>query len=187
MLNSPRQLVDVLWPDSLPPHVSARQSLFAIVDGARDVRIYVEVGWCLEKVCLYAGDLPRQLEMNAPYLVHLMRGDRFARTLLREGWGNGWGIFVRTEVGMDKLRRHLRGFLRVQDENNRRLIFRYYDPQVLCDYLPTCRPSELETVFGPVDSYLVEDVGGKEIIEFRLEGGKLVSSRIPLELAQASR
>jgi hypothetical protein len=32
------------------------------------------------------------------------------------------------------------------------LLFRYYDPRVLRVYLPSCRPSELETVFGPVVS-----------------------------------
>jgi len=50
-------------------------------------------------------------------------------------------VFLRTETGIEQLRKHLRGFLRVRDEAGRRLIFRYYDPRVLRVYLPLAGPS----------------------------------------------
>jgi hypothetical protein len=114
--------------------------------------------------------------MTAPYLIQLEREDRFSRFLIETGWGRSWATFVRTETGIKQLRRHLREFLRVCDESGRRLIFRYYDPRVLRVYLPTCRPAELDTFFGPVSAFITEGEYPGEILEFRNEHGKLASA-----------
>src|SRR3954454_21413274 len=129
-----KRVLDALWPPGLPPSTG----VFAILDGARDQRIYAAVkGTYLPKDCLYTGDLPAQLQITAPYLVQLDRDDRFTRAIIEKGWGNSWGSFLRTGTGIKQLRRHLREFLRVRDEAGRRLIFRYYDPRILRLYLPT--------------------------------------------------
>jgi hypothetical protein len=167
------RILDALWPSGLP----ARTAVFVILDGARDDRVYSAVrGTFLPKDCLYAGDLPWQLQMTAPYLVQLERDDRFTRHILEKGWGNNWGSFLRTETGIKQLRRHLRQFLRVRDEAGRRLIFRYYDPRVLRVYLATCWPAELETFFGPVSAFLAEGEDPAQVLEFRNEKGKLASA-----------
>ena len=104
-------------------------AVYAIVDGARDSRIYDAVrGTFLLKECLYSGDLPLELQKAAPYLVQLEREDRFTRFLIEKGWGDSWTTFVHSDAGIKQLRRHLRKILRVRDEGGRRLIFRYYDP-----------------------------------------------------------
>lgn len=178
------QILDAIWPANL----SHWQGVFAVLDGARDRRIYSAVNDCrLDRCCLYSGDLPWQLQMTAPYLVHLDREDRFTKFLLDTGWGNSWGIFARSEVSMTELRRHLRGFLRVRDEAGRRLLFRYYDPRVLRMYLPTCWPQELQTVFGPVDSYLMESEDQSNVLEFRMSNGALAPKRSPLTLVQPEK
>jgi hypothetical protein len=164
------RILDTLWPPGLP----SRMAVFVILDGARDERIHSAVrGTFLPKDCLYTGDLPRQLQMTAPYLVQLERDDRFTRYVLEKGWGGSWGVFLRTETGIKQLRRHLREFLRVRDEAGKRLIFRYYDPRVLRVYLPTCWPGELNTFFGPVAAFFTEGEDPREILEFRNEHGKL--------------
>jgi hypothetical protein len=174
-------LVDVLWRPKLPSYVS----VFAILDGARDERIYGAVHGCrLQKRCLYSGDLPWQLKMTAPYLVQLEKGDPFTQRLIDNGWGDSWGIFLRTETGIEQLRRHLRRFLRVRDESGRRLIFRYYDPRVLRIYLPTCWTSEIEEFFGPVSAYLAEGESTEEVLEFRRESGSLISNHFLLTSAK---
>lgn len=58
-------------------------------------------------------------------------------------------------------------------------MFRYYDPRVLRVYLPTCRPDELRTVFGPIRSYLVEGEDGS-LIEFEFDGNVLTQRQIVL-------
>ena len=157
-----------------------------ILDCARDPRIFGAVDGCyLDKTCLYSGDLPWQLQMAAPYLVELKKEDRFTAYVLDNGWGQSWGVFLRTETGMKTLRHHLRGFLRVRDTAGRRLLFRYYDPRVLRAYLPTCFPAELKTIYGPIDHFLMEAEEPGTMLEFGLDKFQLVEKRIPLE-ARAS-
>jgi hypothetical protein len=166
------RVLDALWPRDLP----ARMAVFAILDGARDERVYSAVrGTFLPKDCLYAGDLPWQIQTTAPYLVQLERDDRFTRFLIATGWGRSWATFLHTETGIKPLRRHLREFLRVRDESGRRLIFRYYDPRVLRHYLPTCWPAELTAFFGPISAFITEGESPDEILEFRNESGTLAS------------
>lgn len=178
MAGPPQNLVvEALWP----PGQSASLGVFAILDGARDERIWIAVdGTRLPKDCLYSGDLPWQMQMTAPYLVQLDREDRFTRYILANGWGNSWGSFLRTETGIKQLRRHLRQFLRVRDEAGRRLIFRYYDPRVLRVYLPTCTPSELETFFGPIHSFAMEGENPEQILDFRYGKNRLLSKSLAL-------
>jgi hypothetical protein len=165
-----RQVLDFLWPRGQP----ASTAVFAIVDSARDDRIFGAVDWTrLPKDCLYSGDLPWQMQMVAPYLVQLQRDDRFTSFVLETGWGASWATFLRTEVGIKQLRRHLRQFLRVRDQAGRRLIFRYYDPRVLRAYLPTCLPAELDTFFGPIASFLMEAEDPEDVLEFRNKNGRL--------------
>ncbi len=159
-------------------------AVWMILDGARCDRIYGAVNGCrLDKCCLYAGVLPWQLQMAAPYLVQLDREDRFTHYAIEQGWGNAWGIFLRTETSMKALRRHLRGLLRVRDESGRGLIFRYYDPRVLGTYLPTCRPGELRTFFGPVNSYLFESGEPGTLLEYAFDGQALSENRTLLQPA----
>src|SRR5689334_1630382 len=141
MTTSVDQLLDAMWR----PGLSSRTEVYAIVDCARDTRLYPAVdATYLDKSCLYAGHLPWELKMTAPYLVRLQRGDSFTRFLIERGWGHSWASFLRSEADLRELRRHLRNFLRVRDESGKRLIFRFYDPRVLRVYLPTCLPVELD-------------------------------------------
>lgn len=166
-----RRILDLIWPEDLPRWMG----VWAILDGARDERIYGAVdATYLEKCCLYAGDLPWQLQMTAPYLVKLERDDRFVEYLLNNGWGNSWGIFLRSETSMKNVRRHLRGLIRVRDQRGRRLIFRFWDPRVLRAYLPTCFPDELATVFGPIDTLVLEGEDPGTVLRCTFEARKLV-------------
>ena len=174
------RLVKTLWPDN----GSTRASVWTILDAARDSRIFSAVDRSyLEKCCLYAGDLPWQLQMASPYLVELRPDDRLTDMVIDHGWGRAWGIYFRSETGMNNLRRHFRGFLRVRDRQGRRLIFRYYDPRVMRIYLPTCTPEELRTVFGPVREFLVESEDASAVIQYGFDGKQLWDRRFRLSAA----
>lgn len=156
------------------------RSVWALLDLARDHRIRgILLESRLEFLCLYAGRLPRELEVVAPHMVELLPGHRLVHRLLEEGWGHSWGVFV-TIQDPTNLRRHLRRLLKVRDEAGRSLLFRFYDPRVLRAYLPTCRTDELAQVFGPIASYLTEGEDGAAFIEFRFDGHRLLSSSTPL-------
>jgi hypothetical protein len=166
-------ILNHLWP---PGH-RRWIKICAVLDGARDERIFRAVNTTnLEKFCLYAGRLPFAIQEVAPHLVVLEREDKLTRLLLEEGWGQSWGIFVRTENPLPTLRRHLRTFLKVKDETGRRMMFRWYDPRVLRVYLPTCIPDELRLVFGPVDNYCMESQLPATLLDYRFESGRLIES-----------
>lgn len=172
------QILEALWSKDL----SRAYRVWALLDGARDKRVYSAVVGCYtDNCCLYSGDLPSDLKLAAPYLVSLDPEDRTTQYILKRGWGNNWGIFLRSTSSMGTLRRHLKGLLMVKDPRGRRLLFRYYDPRVLRVYLPTCWPNELEQVFGPVKAYLVEGAESGTMINYRLDDRGLVEKVVRLE------
>ena len=164
------QILQVLWPQG----DKSKLSVWAILDCARDPKIYLALlASRLEFRCLYSGKLPRELELVAPHLVELSPTNRLFGHWLDEGWGQSWGVFLKID-DPSNLRHHLRKFLKVQDEDGRRLVFRYYDPRVLRAYLPTCTLDESATVFGPIDSFFVEARGGNGWHQFSMQAGALV-------------
>jgi hypothetical protein len=165
-----KQILELLWPPGLP----SRSHVWTILDGARDQRIYGAVQGCYqENCCLYAGNLAPALQLAAPYLVKLEKDDRFTNYVINRGWDENWGILLRSDAGMDKLRRHFRRFLVVKDHTGRRLVFRFYDPRVMRIYLPTCLTQELEVVFGPVSTYLMPGEEPETLTQFHIENNQL--------------
>jgi hypothetical protein len=119
-----------------------------------------------EQICLYRGELERDLAQAAPYLVRLEPDSDFATWVLERGWGEHWGIFAVTEADMRTLRQHFRRFLMVHDPSGKPMYFRYYDPRVLRTFLPTCNDQELKTIFGPVVRYLAESEDPNVLLRF---------------------
>ena len=129
-----------------------------------------------EFVCLYRGELEPDLAEVAPYLVHLKPKSPFTEWLLGNCWGNHWGIFAMSTEDIDVIRRHFRNFLFVQTPKGESVYFRYYDPRVLTVYLPTANADELDTVFGPILTYVCES-RENELIALSQRDGKLNQTR----------
>jgi hypothetical protein len=144
-------------------------SLFALMDAAREPRVLqavVESG--LDHECLFAGDLDPAMRAAAPYIVRLVHGSLACERLIVESWGRQWGIFVSARVGLRMVRQHLRTFLRVQTEDRRKLLFRYYDPRVLRTFLPTCDFGQLWQIFGPIQRFDMEAPDSGQLLRFRV-------------------
>ncbi len=157
-------------------------SVYAVLDGARDARIASRVdGYLDQKACLYEGTLPRELTNAAPHLLRLFRDDYFCRQLLRDGWGQSWGVFAIAPTSLTSLRRHFRKFMVVRGPNGNRLVFRWYDPRVLRAYLPTCKVEELRTVFGPIEAFVVEGRDAGTAHRFSFDGEQLTETRLRLD------
>jgi len=143
--------------------------LFAILDASRDP---LRILWALrssgeEYQSLYEGIQGRMLETYAPHLVRLAGDSPLLETLIHQGWGNHWGIFVVSAVDFKALHKHFRTFLMVKSPEGERLYFRYYDPRVLRVYLPTCNAVEIGFVFGPVAAYLCESEARDTLLVFQ--------------------
>lgn len=176
------KLYDALWPEG----AGTSEKLFAVLDGARDSKVFGAVDASYQdKYCLYSGDkrwpgddLSWDLVGISPYLVEMEKGTDLTHFVLRNGWCENWGVFCRSDASIGTLRNHLRGLLVVRSESKRKMMFRFYDPRVLRMYLPTCTASELRTVFGPVNAFVVPGADPSTAVEYRFDGTQLVQEEI---------
>jgi hypothetical protein len=174
-------VIQVLWPEG----AQAGHSVWAVLDGARDPKIHLAlIESRLEVRCLFAGPLPRELEMAAPQLVEILPGHRLTTKLLGSAWGRSWGVFVRTSDAAD-LRMQLRKLLRVKVEGGGHMLLRWYDPRVLTMFLPTCDAEQLRQVFAGVESFVCEAQHGRAFTSFTLQQGKLQVKTQPLQAQPA--
>lgn len=172
------QIISRLWR---PVEGQAPLKVYALVDAARSESIYPKImGAKVESVCLHRGKMAEELAWVAPYLVKLDRENPFTRWLLDSGWGESRFVFVRSLATLAELKRHFRKFLTVYDEEGKSYFFRFYDPRVLRVYLPTCNAEELSTVFGPVESFVLEEKDPSFMRVFSPEGEKLQTEKVSL-------
>ncbi len=137
---------------------AARAPLYALLDAARERRI---LELCRESVeehrSLYDGVEGETMAHVAPYLVRLPAGSRLLASLVREGWGRRWGVYLTCALPFTEVRRQLRRFLMVEmEESHERMYFRFYDPRTLATFLPSCSPRQAQEFFGGADTFLLE-------------------------------
>jgi len=163
-------------------------NLYALLDCARDERIYPGIRSAgIRHRCLYTGhellywgNMPEVLAAAAPHIVRIKTDNPFSRWLIKDGWGDHWGIYLASEAGLDDLLRHFRRFVMTRDESGRPFYFRFYDPRVFRPYLPTCNEGELEMIFGPVERFVVEDRDPNTWIMYTFENLELLQRRFSI-------
>lgn len=162
------------------------QPLFAIIDSARDRYAYTLLLQSQAQYqSLYDGEKGVSLSDVAPYLVHLPKDSELLPILVRDGWGQSWGVYLKSLVGFQEVRRHLRHFLEVRQPDGEQLYFRFYDPRVLRAYLPTLTPNEAAPFMGPIHCYLAEDQKPNTLLQFMNTGQGAAKAAIPLDKAKA--
>ncbi|MCU0725608.1 MAG: DUF4123 domain-containing protein [Planctomycetes bacterium] len=133
------------------------EKVYAVIDGASAENLldhlYADRP---EWFCLFEGNLDPDVAEVAPYVVELLPGKPFTEWVIREGWGNHWGVFAVSTQSLRPMRNHLRSLVKVQDSQGKVVIFRYYDPRILRVYLPTCNGEETDEFFGPVRFFAAE-------------------------------
>lgn len=77
-------------------------------------------------------------------------------TVVRDGWGKSWGVYLTSARPFDEVRKHLRQFLMAQLRGGKQVYFRFYDPRVLRAFLPSCTPEESVRFFGPIRCFCFE-------------------------------
>ena len=142
--------------------VSRRERLHAVLDATRSPRVRELISASLDQAKnLYEGAQGEAMADIAPWLVRFTPGSPLIERLVTEGWGARWGVFLTSAQPFKSLRRHLRRFLVVtEEETGNSLFFRFYDPEVLRVFLPTCAARQAEELWGDVDAFLFEGEGG---------------------------
>lgn len=131
--------------------------------------------------CLYSGKTAQELWAVAPYLFHFNSEGELGDWFRENGWGNSWGVLIKTVVPFDDLVRHCRKFIVVNTESGKELYFRFYDPRVIRIFLPTCSAQQLNDFFGPISSFIAEDEDHAFALNFTFNHHKLNTARIDLE------
>lgn len=176
-------MIDLNTVHALKVRLFSRQSetVFTILDGASVPDLQANLAsFNPEYKCLFRGELEPDMAEVAPYLAILERDAPFADWVLLNGWGVNWGIFGTAHADLRTLTRHFRRFLMVADGHGKQIYFRYYDPRVLRNYLPTCQPDELKTIFGPVITYFMEDYDSQDARRFMLFDSRLQHKTVSL-------
>jgi hypothetical protein len=155
--------------------------VFAIFDGASVEDLMDSLDrWKPPIECLYRGGLEPDMAEVAPYLVELAPGSEIAAWSLT-GWGKHWGVFLHADLKAMELVKHFGKFVHVLSPENKRLLFRFYDPRVLRGFLPTCTESEISGFFGPVKAYFAEGEDPQKLYRFTQEGGRLKTEVIEIK------
>lgn len=144
-------------------------NLYAVIDGASIPDFFPLANESAGQYeCLFAGELSPEVARAAPYLIELLPRTKLVHKWWREGWGKHWGIMahVANKFTFEDVRKWFRTFLRVQLADGRFVMFRYYDPRVLRQYLPTCTTEDIVKVFGPIETYFVEGKDEFEVLRF---------------------
>lgn len=149
------------------------ETLFAVVDAARDMRLYPLVMESSDQACLFGGEIKEPLKRAAPYIVNLKPDEPLFRAWRDEGRGQSWGIMARSALSLMELRRHFRHFLVAKLPDGMMVQFRFYDPRVFGPYITSCTADELASWFNGVSAFLVENQGLGGFHEFTLRNGQL--------------
>ena len=146
--------------------IGSTDRLYAVMDAARNDRVRQLLCESVdEHQNLYEGLPGRVLDEVAPYLVRFVAGSELLDRLLRGGWGEAWGFYFNSSEHPREVRRHLRRFLMVKDDETlERLYFRYYDPRVLREFLPTANERQLADLFAGFDRMVYEGADGEPTV-----------------------
>lgn len=137
---------------------------------------------------LYRGGKEENLFAVAPYIFQFSSPTPFSDWLVEKGWGDSWGVFIKSPWPLQEMHKHFRRFLLVNTEDGQQLYFRYYDPRVLRTFLPTCDPQQLRDFFGPIDYFILEDENPEYALRYRQENGILRTEKFKFsELEQLQK
>jgi hypothetical protein len=175
-----RSLQEALFADP-------KANVYAVLDGASAnglvMKLHEEEP---PHFCLIPGELEPDMAEVAPYLVKLEQSAKFTAWVVKEGWGNHWGVFATAPADIRAMRGHFRSLFNIYDPEGKPMLFRFYDPRVLRVFLPTCGAQELAETFGPVTSYGLEAEDAKVMLRLQNEAGKLRKQEVSLVKAGSS-
>lgn len=135
----------------------SKEALYAVLDAARDDRILELLRVASERYrSLYEGIQGETLAEVAPYLVGPFTAESaLLRSLVREGWGRRWGIWLTSRAPFRDVRRQLRRFLMVElEDRNEVVYFRFYDPWVWDALSPTWSERQKADLSGGILTWL---------------------------------
>lgn len=141
---------------------------YAVIDAIHrpDITVLFD-GFELDWRCLWKGESAEKYALQAPYIAELKEDNEFTDWLLTQGFGQGWGIFLRSYFAIDELTHHLRKFNQVYSEVDKTwLMFRYYSPTAINQILPYLPGQDFVEFMRPVNQ-LMSEITEKSLLVVR--------------------
>ncbi len=144
-----------------------RLNLYGVADSGRDAWLATVAfdSFALKRVSLFDSDDPELLDAG-PYLVEINDHQDYLTTWLTE-IGKSAGILLTSTADFTTVHQQLVANFHGCDDLDRTFFFRFYDPRVLRDFLPTCNTDELDDFFGPIHSLVVENERGDSYLRYQ--------------------
>ena len=130
-------------------------TLYAIVDSAIYPK-FTEALYLLDEEryrILLKAPLAEMVEEAAPYLIALDLDEEYTQALIKEGFGSHWLTYLWSHKEIESLQIELQEMIMPYSElHEKEILFRFYDPRNLQNYLLIHDEDELAEMF--------DDVGG---------------------------
>lgn len=142
-----------------PSGIDNPVSTYALLDAAKvpNLREMIESSG-LENRCIFSGHTFDELADVAPWLVRLEPGHLFVRRLFEKGdapwelWNRDAGIFLRSSLSIDDLRRHLKKFTKASDGSGQNYFVRFWEPSWTLPLLNTMAAEQAHKFLAPLHS-----------------------------------
>ncbi len=160
----------------------AAPKLYGVLDCARAPELYEHAARLEPDAadCLFAGKLDPVLRQVSPFVVELSPSDPLSKLWRSRGWGQAWGILLSSNASLPVVRRRLRHFTLARlPDGSGPVMFRFWDPRVLRQYMPLVEPAAVGDWFTDIDRYIAETEDGVGSIRYALKNGALSVSTGP--------
>jgi len=118
--------------------------------------------------CLFEGKYGKQVATAAPYLVQFdLAGDLLLEQLIMQGWGKHWCIYFNANGSFIDAYNQLRQCLRVKDQRNNYMLFRFYDPRVFNQIIPSFDQEQLQLFFKNINNYWLEHIELENLMHYK--------------------
>lgn len=155
------------------------QPLYAVLNTAADKRLLARIYNEPQTQALVRSEDVTEVIQSSLHLVGLPTGSKLLASLVSEGWGRHWGIYMTYRGPLQALPLHLHN-LRSLPQRSGNQEFRYYDPRELNQLLETCSPDEAARLLGPIEHLLLEGKNPDVMVRFSRSQQGVTRTDIPL-------
>ncbi|HVA48008.1 MAG TPA: DUF4123 domain-containing protein [Pirellulales bacterium] len=168
----------VRQPSAAQPPAANHDRLYAVVDAAVArglVREAKRVNLRTESL-LSSGSSP-YLAAIVPYLVEVLSDSEFL-ALWRATLTKNPGILIESRAEFDVVLGHARGLFSAKDDQGKQTYFRFYDPNILYEWLTTGPAERLAGFFGFASAVIVGLDKGERLLRLTYESNELNSEEV---------
>lgn len=99
--------------------------------------------------------LATQVEKAAPYLVELKLEEEYTQNLMKKGFATNWLTYILSHKSLTELQSELKEMIMpYSEQHEREILFRFYDPRNLDNYVMIHNEEELKIMFSDVGGML---------------------------------